>query len=189
MTKNAIGTDRQTLQRNSQQTAFERGEPVTDGAITVQKIEDQRVRIAIGDDRWTLPVEDLPGGLPQAQEMQRERLAALAAPHESWCHRATHRRVAADSLDPVPECVAQERTVTLSGTEYGSYWTQRADGSTVLFTEWPGGTVVEMSVGDVRAAYRVTLAFSASPDVDQVAGMLSDALDEVHGGDDWRDSL
>jgi hypothetical protein len=109
--------------------------------------------------------------------------------HEPWCDRAAHARAAAAAIDPVP-CEGHERVITLSGVEYGSYWTLREGrAEPVLFTEWPGLRVAELSPHEARGWFDVLLHFDPSRDVDQVTAMLGEALDEYEGSDAWRDRL
>jgi hypothetical protein len=108
--------------------------------------------------------------------------------HEPWCDQQRHARTAAE-LGTHLGCIGHDHPIILSGQEYGGYWRQRSSGPPVLATDWPGNHFVELSVEQVRAAYRVALAFGASRDVDQVMTMLGEALDEFHGGDAWRDEL
>lgn len=159
--------------------------PGSDVPITLEQADAEHVRLTLGDDVFTLRPDELPGGLHQAHEIQRRRMAALED-HEPWCDQAAHARNGHAFLEPVPECQGHDHPITLSGQEWGGYWTQRSDGSTVLFTEWPGGVMAELTVDEVRRAYRVALHFGGSRDVEQVTTMLGDALDEYHGGDGWR---
>ena len=125
-------------------------------------------------------------GTTSQDHHSNEQTTSGAASHQGWCDRAAHARAAAAALDPVP-CEGTERVITLSGVEYGSYWTLR-EGSAepVLFTEWPGLRVLELSPATAHAWYDVLLHFGASRDVDQVTNMLGSALDEYEGSDAWR---
>lgn len=143
--------------------------------------------LKIGQDTFTLRTETLPGGIHQAHEIQRRRVQALAQ-HEPWCDQQRHSEDASCWLEPVPECIGRDHVIKLSGSEYeyGGYWQQR-EGSRepVLFTEWPGGHLLNLCPREVRQWFEILGFFASSPDVDEVRKMLGDALDELLG-DSWR---
>lgn len=51
-------------------SAYERGEPVTHGTITVQQVDSEQVRVSIGDRTWVTGWDDLLAALDTADTMR-----------------------------------------------------------------------------------------------------------------------
>jgi hypothetical protein len=71
MTKNAIGTHRQTLQPNDAElAAFMSGAPLAVGRVTLQRLDDDRLQVTIGEKTSTVSLDELGAALeavPQAR--------------------------------------------------------------------------------------------------------------------------
>lgn len=163
------------------------------GNITLERATAEQVRARFGtggdyvkltidgDGTWFLPADELPGGIHQAHEIQRRRMDALAH-HEPWCDQPAHIMNASGVLDPSPDCVGRGHVITLGGQEYGSYWQQEPGREEpVLFIEWPGLHMSNLSPADVRAWLGVLRHFTPSPEVDQISALFTAALDELDG--------